>query len=63
MHVKIPNDLMEDVIAAFDGDTEKAERWFDTVNPLFGGVRPATIILRGHPHLIRKFIHEATECN
>jgi len=70
---KIPNDLRDrlDQIANvltlvaeyFDGDALKTALWFNTPNPMLGGMKPRDMIRLGRYNKLIKFVIEAREAN
>lgn len=54
-------DTMNLVAQVFDGDVEKAVAWFQTRNPLLGGVAPRDMIRLGRYERLRKVIGTMTE--
>ena len=54
-------DCYEMVLEFFEGDREKAELWFETPNPSFGGTTPDILIYMGRVDVLKKWIEAAIE--
>lgn len=42
----------------FNGDDEKTTLWFETPNPLLGGIKPSQMLLLDEGHKLLSFIEE-----
>jgi len=51
------------VIEQFDGDTKKAELWFNTGNPILGNMSPIDMIRFGRYEKLQKFISNVRSGN
>jgi hypothetical protein len=51
------------VIEFFEGDAQKAMLWFQTKNPMLGGVSPQEMMDAGREDKLIKFIEQAKESN
>jgi uncharacterized protein (DUF2384 family) len=57
------SDAYAEVLAFFEGNKEKADFWFSTPNPHFGGTSPNDLIKAGREHKVIQFINAAMYMN
>ena len=59
--VDLRKELKDKVKKIFNGDDAKAEFWFQTENPNFGGSCPNDLILLGRGHKVKAFVDAALQ--
>lgn len=47
----------------FQGDEEKTKLWFNTPNPLLGGLSPVAMCRAGGVHKLLAFVQASTDAN
>ncbi len=56
-------DILVMVMTHMGWDLDKAELWYNTPNPMFGGASAAELVYNGRAHKILGFIKNAIEEN
>jgi hypothetical protein len=54
----IPQEYLEKVKAHFNGDNEKAWRWFQSINPNFGMLSPLNLIKLNRQNKVIDYINK-----
>lgn len=55
--------IWQKVLKRFDGDVTKTVVWFDTVNPMLGGLSPLEMMKFGRTKKLEKFVDEQIALN
>lgn len=55
------DEIYDKVLRFFNGNTNKTNLWFTTLNPMLGGVTPNSMMNTGRGHKLKKFIQEAED--
>jgi len=63
MKNKCTKEAFELVKGYFKGDIRKTFLWFNTINPLLGGIKPIEMIMLGRCDKLLKFISSSIEDN
>jgi hypothetical protein len=59
----IPDDLWQQVGYIFSYDVDRARLWFETSNPLLGGVSPLWMLENGREQRLRAFVDLSVDLN